>query len=331
MTLVDKIETWKNKKVLIIGEALIDKYITGFADKISPDAPVPSIKIEENFSYLGGIGLVLKFVKSLGGIPEVRTIVGNDYEGEYFLKKIKEMKIDSSDIIIDDNINTPQITRVKSMNQHVVRLEADYSKEISELTIQNFLENIKTRSEDLGSIIILDYGIGGLFEDIFIQKLLNLLNETYRGIPIITRPNLSNYYLYENVDLIKITLQKALRAFSIGCCTETSIAIVARKIMNSTKCKNILLNDIEVDSYLFHKNSENLEKIKSVLLGPVRSYVAVGSSVMAILGLTYASNIPVSDAAKIAIYAASLSASLPPVEFYNSEKLIEYISIHLND
>ncbi|MFX1259941.1 MAG: PfkB family carbohydrate kinase, partial [Promethearchaeota archaeon] len=135
MAIIDEIKKWNNKKVLVIGEALIDKYIVGLANRISPDAPVPNIKVEENLSYLGAIGLVLKYIKSLGGIPEVCTIVGNDFEGDFFLKKVKELKIDSSGILIDENINTPQITRIKAMNQHLIRLETDYSNDISNSTI----------------------------------------------------------------------------------------------------------------------------------------------------------------------------------------------------
>ena len=169
MTLVDKID-FKNRKVLIIGEASIDKYIVGSANRISPDAPVPNIKIEENFNYIGGVGLTLQYVKSLGGIPEVCTLVGNDYEGDFFLKKIKELHLDNSGILKDDNIYTPQITRIKAVNQQLLRLETDYSSNISESIINRFFKIIETRSPDIGSILILNYGIGGFFEDIFIQK-----------------------------------------------------------------------------------------------------------------------------------------------------------------
>ena len=70
-----------NKKILVIGEALVDRYISGHADKISPDAPVPNVKIERYDTYIGAIGLVIQFIKSLGGIPEICSIVGEDYEG----------------------------------------------------------------------------------------------------------------------------------------------------------------------------------------------------------------------------------------------------------
>ena len=326
MELIDEIYKWNNKKVLIIGEGLIDKYIFGYADRISPDAPVPNIKIETNSSYLGGIGLVLQFIKSLGGIPDVCTIVGNDYEGDFFVKKIKELKVDTSGILIDNKINTPQITRIKAINQHLLRLEMDYSTEISEATIKNFFKIIEKRPKDLCSIVVLDFGIGDLFNDLFIQKLLDTLKEHYKNIPIVARPNLSNYYLYENVDLIKITLQKALRMLSIDCCNETSVSIVGKKILNATKSKSVLLNDIESYSYLFSQNLERVEKIAPILKQPVRSYVSVGSCIMAILGLSFAIKMPVSEAAKLALFAATLTASLPPVEFFNSEKFVKFIS-----
>ena len=176
----------------------------------------------------------------------------------------------------------------------------------------------------------MNYGIGGLFTDIFIQKLLNKLKETYKDIPIITRPDLSNYYIYEDIDLIKINLQKALQTFSIDCCTETSISIVGNKILNSTKCKNVLLSYLDSDSYLISKDTEKLSIFRSRIQEPVRSYVSVGSVIMAILSLSYASGIPVSDGVKIALFGAALSATLPPVEFFNSEKLCNYISAQSN-
>ncbi|MFX1392116.1 MAG: bifunctional heptose 7-phosphate kinase/heptose 1-phosphate adenyltransferase [Promethearchaeota archaeon] len=329
MTLVEKID-FKNRKVLIIGEASIDKYIVGSANKISPDAPVPNIKIEENLSYIGGIGLPLQYIKSLGGIPEVCTIVGNDFEGDFFLKKIKELNINSSGIIIDDNIYTPQITRIRAMNQQILRLETDYSSDISESLIKEFFNIIETRSSDLESILILNYGIGGLFEDLFIQKLLIKLKETYKDIPIIARPDSSNYYLYENVDLIKMNLQKALQIFSIDCCTETSISIVGKKILNSAKCKNTLLSYLDSDSYLLSKDSEKVIIFNPVIQEPVRSYVSVGSVIMAILSLTYASGISVLDGVKLALFGSALSATSPPVEFFSSEKLRNYILKYSN-
>jgi len=87
---------------------------------------------------------------------------------------------------------------------------------------------------------------------------------------------------------------------------------------------------LELDSYLFSKDNESVEQIKPILKQPVRSYVAVGSVIMATLGLTYASEISALNGVKIALNAAALTASLPPVEFYNSTKLGDYISKNYN-
>lgn len=321
----EQLAKWNNKKILIIGEALIDKYIIGYADRISPDAPVPNIKIEENYTYLGGIGLVLKFVKSLGGVPEICTIVGDDYEGNFFLTKIKELGIDTNGIVIDNKINTPQVTRIKARNQHLIRLEKDYEGNIAENTINKYFEKIKTRYTDLDAILILDYGIGELFRDKFIQQLLIQLKKTY-DIPIIGRPNLENYYLYEEIDLIKMNLHKALQMHSIECCTDTSIAIVGNRVISRSQCQNLLINNIESESFHFQKDRENFEKYPSYLDTPVRSYVAVGSVIMAILGLSYAANFSIEKTIKLALQGGSLAAILPPVEFFNQERLIKYIS-----
>ena len=323
MVIIKNLDKWKDKRILIVGEALIDRYIFGNADRISPDAPVPNVKISENQIHLGAIGLVLQYILSLGGNPEICTVIGNDYEGEFFMKKINELKISTSNILIDEKISTPQITRIKATNQQLLRLETDYSSEISLEILNEILSIIEAQSESFDAIIILDYGVG-LFSDALIQKIITLLKESQ--IPIIARPSATNYYLYENVDLIKINLHKALNQFSIDCCTDTSVGIVGKRILSSTKCKSLFLNYLETDSYLFLKDQEKMEKIQSLLKEPVRSFVAVGSAIMAVLGLCYASNIPISTGVQIALHAAVLSATSPPVDFFNVERLKDFIS-----
>ena len=325
MSITDEIKKWRNKKVLIVGEASIDKYIIGYADRISPDAPVPNIKIEETLEYLGAIGLVTKFIKSLGGIPEICTIVGDDYEGNFFINRTKELDIDTSGIVVDETINTPQITRIKARGQHLIRLEKDYELNISKNTINRYIDKIVSRSPDLNAILLLDYGIGELHQDSFIHNLLGKLKETYDA-SIIARPNLNNFYLYEGIELIRMNLQKALHTFSIECCNDTSVSIVGKRILNGSNCQNVLLNNIQSDSYLFQGTQEQFKKFPSTLETPVRSYVAVGSVIMAILGLCYASGIPLSESVKLALQGATLSSIMPPVEFFNQEKLIDYIS-----
>jgi len=323
MEIVNNLNKWKDKKILIIGESLIDRYIFGSADRISPDAPVPNVKINENQIHLGAIGLVAQYILSLGGKPEICTVVGNDYEGEFFIKKTNELKISTANILIDSTINTPQITRIKATNQQLLRLETDYSNEISLEIITEMLSVIEAQSESFDAIVILDYGVG-LFTDSFIQKIITLLKESQ--IPILARPSVTNYYLYENVDLIKINLQKALNQFAIDCCTDTSVGIVGKRILSSSKCKSLFLNYLETNSYLFLKNQEKMEKMPSLLKEPVRSFVAVGSAIMAVLSLNYASFIPVKTGVQIALNAAVLSAISPPVDFFNIKKLKNFIS-----
>lgn len=330
MALIDEIYKWKNKKILIIGDTLIDKYIIGYSDRISPDAPVPNVKIENTNVYIGAIGLVLQYIQSLGGIPEICTIIGDDFEGEYFLKRIKELKVESSGILVDEKIKTPQITRIKAMNQHLLRLETDYNGKFSQEIRGKFEDIISNASQDVEAVLILDYGLEGIFEDLFIQKLIPLLKQKYQNVPIIVRPTKSNYFLYEDVDLIRMNLQKALDTFSIDCCNDTSIIIAGKRILKSSRCKNLLLNYLETESFLFSSEVEKVEKFNPILKQPVRSYVAVGSVIMAILGLSFASDIIVSNGVRIALHAAALTATLPPVEFYKVEKLHSFILSQMN-
>jgi len=329
--LTEDLDKWKDKKILIIGEALIDKYILGMADRISPDAPVPNVKINKTETYLGAIGLVLQYIKSLGGKPEICTIVGDDFEGDFFVKKIKQLNVDPSNIIIAEEINTPQITRIKAMDQHLLRLETDYKAEIPQNYINELFSIIKSNFNDLDSIIILDYGAGGLFTDSFVQELLNILKTNYHDIPVLVRPSDQDYFLYENVDLMKINLKRALNLFSIDCYTETSINIVGKRILSASKCKNLLLNYLETNSFLFLKNQEKVEKFDPVLDEPARSFIAVGSVIMAIMGLSFAAKLDLLKSVQTALHAGVLSAINPPVKFFDMKELKEFINKRLKN
>ncbi len=325
MSLSEVPQKWQGKKVLVIGEALLDKYIIGFADRISPDAPVPNVKIEKSMLYLGGIGLVVKFIKSLGGIPELCTVIGDDFEGKVFFEDVKKLKIDTSGIVVDEMISTPQITRIKALNQHLLRLETDYSKEFSSDTHSTLIKNVQRKLQGIDSIVILDYGIGSLFTDNFLFTLLQTLKENSSS-PILARPNFTNYHIYENIDLIKMNLQKALNCLSIECFNDTSAIITGKKVINTTQSKAAFFNLVDSTSYLFRQDSEQADRIKPVLKTPVRSYVAVGSTVMAIFGLAYAIQLSPVESAKLASYGSALTASLPPIEFYGANKLKAYIN-----
>lgn len=325
MELIETTNNWKNKKIAIIGEALIDRYIFGNADSISPDAPVPNVRINKVENYIGAIGLVIQYIISLGGKVELFTLVGNDFEGEYFIKKIKGLGLRHSGILINEDMNTPQITRIKAMNQHLLRLETDVSIENIAEKGNEFLSIIESNMGDIDCIIILDYGATGLFNDSYIQLLLRSLKRDHSKVPIIARPNMSNYYIYENIDLLKINLQKALQNFAINCCNDTSVSIVGKRILSSTKSRAVFLNYLETESYLFLKDQEKVEKFKPFLNQPVRSFVAAGSSIMAVLGLAYASELNPINAVKTALYAAVLSAITSPVQFFDLKALQDFM------
>lgn len=215
------------------------------------------------------------------------------------------------------------------MNQHLLRLETDYKSEIPSRSLKEFLFNVESNFSNLDSIIILDYGAGGLFTDSFIQKLLHILKTNYNKVPIVVRPNDQSYFLYENVDIMKVNLQRALKIFSIDCKTETSVNIVGKRILNASRCKNLLLNYLETDSFLFLKNKEKVEKFKPLLEEPVHSFMAVGSAIMAIMGLSLAANVGIKNSIQIALYAGVLSVITSPVRFFSISELINFIEKRL--
>lgn len=311
----------RNKKILVIGDAVVDKYISGATTRISPDSPVPVVDVQEKEFYLGGIGLVLKYILSFGADVQICTLVGDDFEGQFFLEEVQELNLGTKGVFQEECF-TPQITRIKSRGQHMLRLEKKYeiSKDrLGELTTK-MVEFVREFIDKVDVLVILDYGMGLFVQNyVLINNILTLAKE--KKIKVIVRPDKANYHLFSDVYISKINLNLASSIVGINPVNETSIRIIGNKMMNDIKCCALYLSYLDADSYFFQ--DEKMHLIKKVIPRHGISYVGVGSAIMAALAVVTAAGGSRDFAIKVANFAGALSAMKPPVDFFTLEELHE--------
>lgn len=204
-----------HKKILIIGDVMIDTYLWGKVDRVSPEAPVPIVSdiIEEN--RLGGAANVALNVKSLGAVPILCSVIGGDEKGGIFLDLLDEQNLSNVGITVDDYRITTQKTRVISGFKHLLRIDEEIENYLSKRVQDNFIEMILSLVESGGidAVIFQDYDKGVITPSI-ISRVTRLASKL--RIPVMADPKFRNFGKYRKVTIFKPNLKEFNRGLNIN-------------------------------------------------------------------------------------------------------------------
>ncbi|MEX1000932.1 MAG: bifunctional ADP-heptose synthase [Crocinitomicaceae bacterium] len=195
------------KKIIVLGDVMVDTYIEGKVSRMSPEAPVPVVNFKSRSSRLGGAANVALNLKSLGAEPIICSIIGKDEEADHFMKLINEAQLNPKGIIpFDDRVTTVK-TRVIGNNQQLIRVDSEMTAPISSSSefalfqyIQEFCEK-----DDIAAIIFQDYNKGVLTPGL-IEKIIDLAKE--KNIITTVDPKKENFFEYKGVTLFKPNLKE---------------------------------------------------------------------------------------------------------------------------
>ncbi|MFW5782233.1 MAG: D-glycero-beta-D-manno-heptose-7-phosphate kinase [Candidatus Muiribacteriaceae bacterium] len=188
------------RKVLVLGDLMLDEFIFTEVDRISPEAPVPVAKVLSKDHRLGGASNVSANIVSLGGKSGLCGVVGDDGYGRMFSDKAKELKIDTSSIYTDKTRPTTVKTRIIAQNQQIARIDTEDAKYIDRNCSDEILNILKARISDYEGLIISDYS-KGMLEKEFIVRVISLFRDNGRIIAV--DPKTNDLELYHGVDYIK--------------------------------------------------------------------------------------------------------------------------------
>lgn len=203
-----KLDSLKSSKILVVGDVGIDQYVTGGVKRISPEAPVPVVEVKDEFYRLGLSTNVAQNIKSLGGVPILLSVIGEDEGGGQLQRLLQEGNI-STDFLIKDNTRpTTRKIRVMSGMHHIVRVDYEEKKSLSSKIQLQILDQIKKQADQIDGVILQDYAKGVLSKDLNheITALCKRLKK-----PVYADPNERAALInYENVTLMTPNLKEAL-------------------------------------------------------------------------------------------------------------------------
>jgi rfaE bifunctional protein kinase chain/domain len=247
-----------NKKIAIIGDVMLDKYVYGDVNRISPEAPVQVVDIKNTAYRLGGAANVAHNVKSLDAEPVLIGVIGDDDDGKTYLDTMKKAGLIAHGIIKDKSRSTTSKTRVIAHSQHIVRLDSEHKLDLNNSTSDKLINYFKKNIGSFDSVILQDYNKGVLTKDI-IHSIIGISKKA--GKSVYVDPKFDNFFEYQNATVFKPNRKEVQDVLGEKVDGDDSARKVGRKLIDRLNCEYLVLTRGEKGMMLFDK-----EKNKTVVL-----------------------------------------------------------------
>jgi len=242
-------KAFNDLQVLIIGDVMLDSYIWGAVERVSPEAPVPIVSVRKRDVRLGGAANVALNVQALGARPLLCALVGDDDAGRKLIQALNDRGISKEGIVVSDERPTTVKTRVIASHQHVVRVDEESDAVANAIEEKQLLEKIEKLLPNCQVVLFEDYDKGALNASI-IEKSITLANKL--GIPTVVDPKKRNFLSYKGVTLFKPNLKELREGLKVevGAANQTEVASAVELLKMKLNAKGILVTLSEHGAYL---------------------------------------------------------------------------------
>ncbi len=308
----DFINKNKNKNIAVVGDVMLDKYIFGQVNRISPEAPVPVLSIQDNDNRVGGAANVAMNIAKMGNKVSLFGIIGDDDEGNLINKLLSENNIDNQ-LFISNDYKTTTKTRFIALNQQLMRGDVDINiTGSSDIKYKNYLIN-KVKDYDL--VVLSDYNKGFLLNP---QELINQIKRF--NVPILIDPKGADFLKYKGATILTPNF-KEFTAVVGECKSEGEILDKGLKLKNKLELDYLLITRSQDGMTLIINEGENIRL--STESKEVYDVTGAGDTVIATIASCLTLNLSIEKAIKIANKAAAITiarqgtSSISKIEFEN--------------
>jgi D-beta-D-heptose 7-phosphate kinase/D-beta-D-heptose 1-phosphate adenosyltransferase len=287
-------------RVLVVGDLMLDQFVWGRVDRISPEAPVPVVQVVGESVHLGGAANVAHNVRSLGGKAEVCGIVGRDEAGKRLIEELGAVGAGRGGILATRVIATIRKTRIVAHNQQVVRV--DHEQQLpNPATARRLVELVRRYAGKVDAVIVSDYGKGAITPEL-LSELATLSHE--RGLRVVVDPKKPNYTHYRGVTLATPNLAEASAASGIEIRDERSLRQAGERLLECWKARAILITRGERGMTLVQPR----RKLRHFAAAAHQVYdvTGAGDTVVAVCALALAAGASFEEAAVLANAAAGI-------------------------
>ncbi|HXV27547.1 MAG TPA: D-glycero-beta-D-manno-heptose-7-phosphate kinase [bacterium] len=298
------IRLFKNARILVLGDFILDQFVWGNVQRISPEAPVPVVDVQRESYMPGGSLNVANNIRTLGGTVYPCGVVGRDLAGRMLLKAMRREGIHTEGIIYDRLRPTTVKTRVIAHSQQVVRFDRENGNDISKEDCQNILRFVKQSIPAIDLVIIEDYG-KGVIQPTLLKEVIRLAKKHKRKI--LVDPKEKHIAYYGGVTALTPNRKEAFTAYENICQNNHHVPTleqVGSRLLRKLKSEALLITLGEDGMALFEK-SGSLTRIPTAAR-EVYDVSGAGDTVIAVFGLALASGARMREAAMLSNLAAGI-------------------------
>ena len=321
----------KKPNILVVGDLMIDHYLWGNINRISPEAPVQVVEVQKETTVLGGAGNVVNNLVSLGADVMVISVIGKDNVSKELTKMLDDIEVQHS-LVCDENRKTTKKSRIIASAQQIIRYDQESKEDISSKNETMVIDKIDMLIETFDIVLISDYG-KGVITDTLMSKIIT--SSELNNVKVLVDPKGDDYSKYVGSYLLTPNKKEAESATKMNIVDDASLKVALKKLHN-TACLQVPMITLSEDGIAILDENDNVIK-KPTVAREVFDVTGAGDTVLASLGYCLALNKNITEAMEFANLAAgvvvgkigSATATLEEIEEYKSSLHKSSIESHI--
>jgi rfaE bifunctional protein kinase chain/domain len=291
----------RDRRILVVGDVMLDEFLWGRVARISPEAPVPVVEITAQTFHLGGAANVASNVRSLGGQAAVAGVVGRDAAGQRLREALVRGGVEDALATDDDGRPTTHKTRIIAHHQQMVRADREETGEIGAALEDALAEALRGAAGGTGAIILSDYQKG-----VVTRRLMKKVLDAARreGVPLLVDPKVRHFALYRGAAVVTPNQMEAEQATGVRIRDTASLHEAGARILKALRCRAALITRGEHGMALFEQEKKPAEIATAAR--QVFDVTGAGDTVIATLALALAAGATLPEAAMLANHAAGV-------------------------
>ncbi len=313
-------------RCLVVGDLMLDEYLWGKAERISPEAPVQVVDVLREELRLGGAGNVVNNLAALGVQVSVCSVVGDDQNGRALLTEFGRRNVAVDAVFLDPNRRTSRKTRVVAANQQIVRIDRESREALPAAFEKQVCDWVSAHAGEFQVIVLSDYNKGVLTPAVIASAVAAA---AVLGIPVLIDPKGSDYSRYGGATLLTPNRKEAETASGIAIKDSDSLTRAANVIMETVGLQHLLITRSDEGMSLFSKGCEAVH-IPTVAR-EVFDVSGAGDTVLATLAVAIASGFAMAEAARLANVAAGIAVGKLGTSVVTPQEIIEVVALSHHD
>jgi D-beta-D-heptose 7-phosphate kinase/D-beta-D-heptose 1-phosphate adenosyltransferase len=309
---------FSSSRVLVLGDFLIDHYVEGVVERISPEAPVPILKQIEEFYKPGGAANVAVNCRALGATVHLISVVGFFSDEHFYDKMLKKYDLDGFNLIHDTTKEAIVKTRFTSNGHHILRLDKEKITPLSSAIKELVLKRVKALIQNIDVIVFSDYA-KGFFDPTLIQQIVHMANSN--EVKVLVDPKGGNFSKYQGCFLVKPNLKEAIKAATAE--EHDNLTHIAKVLLDQSKSRYILITRSSDGMSLFDSSLQEVHF--PALKKEVVDVVGAGDTAISLVAVALASGHTIEEAVGISNIGASIVVSKKGCATVTVEELIQSI------